>query len=237
MRTKAITMRIINQLKHDKRTMALILFAPLLVLGLVYSIIGDAFFDHYGATVIGIIVFFFVFVVAGINFLTERVSGTLEKMFSTPVRCAEIILGYVIGFGILTLIQTVLITLFCVYILGINVAGSVWIVLLINFLTAVAALTLGMLLSTLANSEFQMLQFIPIIIVPQIFLCGLFPLSDGWTIVSKYIPLTYTAEGLQDVIIKGNGIATIGGDILALGIFSLVFIILNYVLLRKQRKW
>ena len=194
-------------------------------------------FDSYGAALIGFIVFFFVFLIAGINFLTERTSGTLEKLLSTPIRRHEIVFGYVAGFSVLALIQTVLVTLFVVYVLDIDVAGSIWYVLLFNLLTAVCALSMGILISSLANSEFQMVQFIPIVVIPQAFLCGIFTLSGGWDIVGHFMPLYYTAHGLQNVILRGAGFADIWQDIAVLLGFSLLFLLLTIRYLKRLRSW
>jgi len=194
-------------------------------------------FDSYGAALIGFIVFFFVFLIAGINFLTERTSGTLEKLLSTPIHRHEIVFGYVGGFSVLALIQTVLITLFVIYVLDIDVAGSIWYVLLFNMLTAVSALTLGILISSLANSEFQMVQFIPIVVLPQAFLCGIFTLSKGWDVVGHFLPLYYTADGLQKVILRGAGFADIWQDLAILLGFSLLFLLLTIQYLKRLRSW
>lgn len=194
-----------------------------------------SFFDNFGAGLIGIIVFFFVFLIAGINFLTERTSGTLEKLLSTPIKRSEIIIGYVLGFSLLALFQTLLVTFFVVYVLGLKVVGSIWYVLLINLLTAITALTLGILLSTLANNEFQMVQFIPIVILPQVFLCGLFNLSNGWEIAGYLMPLHYTTNALTEVIIRGSGFEGIWIDCLILFGCSLVFMLLNIQLLKRHR--
>ncbi|MBQ3964845.1 MAG: ABC transporter permease [Firmicutes bacterium] len=194
-------------------------------------------FDSYGAALIGFIVFFFVFLIAGINFLTERTSGTLEKLLSTPIRRHEIVFGYVAGFSVLALIQTVLVTLFVVYVLDIDVAGSIWYVLLFNLLTAVCALSMGILISSLANSEFQMVQFIPIVVLPQAFLCGIFTLSGGWDIVGHFMPLYYTAHGLQRVILRGAGFADIWQDLAILLGFSLLFLLLTIRYLKRLRSW
>ena len=115
------------------------------------------------------------------------------------------------------------------------VVGSIWYVILINLLTAITALTLGILLSTLANSEFQMVQFIPIVILPQIFLCGLFNLSGGWLVVGHFMPLFYTTDALTEVMLKGHGIAVIYPDILILAGLSLFFVVINTLLLKRHR--
>jgi ABC-2 type transport system permease protein len=192
-------------------------------------------FDEFGASLIGVTVFFFSFIIAGINFLNERSTGTLEKLLSTPVRRSEIIVGYVLGFSILALFQTAIISAYTVYVLQLDVQGNIGYVFLINLLTAVVALTLGILLSTLANSEFQMVQFIPIVIIPQIFLCGLFDLSSMWNAISYVIPLHYTSKALTEVILKGNGWNAIWLDVIILIAFSVVTILCNIRYLAKQR--
>ena len=209
---------------------------PAITTNYVYGTEEGTAFDNFCAPLIGIIVFFLVFLIAGINFLDERSSGTLEKLLSTPIRRYEIIVGYVLGFSILALIQTLLLTFFVIYILGMTSVGSIWFVLLINLLTAITALTLGILLSTLANSAFQMVQFIPLVIIPQIFLSGMFKLSPGWTAVGKLFPITYSTDALTGVMIRGSGFADIWYDCLILLGFSIIFILLNTLLIRKLRK-
>lgn len=201
----------------------------------VYGSSDSTFFDNFGAPMVGIIVFFLTFLIAGINFLSERTSGTLEKLLSTPIRRGEIIAGYTLGFGVLAVIQSLLVTLYVVYVLGMQVVGSIWLVILINLLTAVTALTLGILLSTLANSEFQMIQFIPIVILPQIFLCGLFDLSGGWVIVSYFMPLYYTTDALTEVMLRGHGFAAISLDLLVLSGLSFIFVMVNTLMLKRHR--
>ena len=195
----------------------------------------SSMFDTFGAGMLGIIIFFLVFLIGGINFLGERTSGTLEKLLSTPIRRIEIVLGYILGFGILAILQSLIFTLFVVHVLNLEVMGSIYLVILITLLTAITALTLGMMLSTLANSEFQMVQFIPIVILPQIFLCGIFKLSGGWDIAGHFMPLYYTTEALNEVILKGRTISYIADDILVLLVLSGIFITINTLLLKFKR--
>lgn len=193
-------------------------------------------FDKFGTQLIGIIVYFFVFLIAGINFLGERTSGTLEKLLSTPIRRGEIVFGYVIGFSVLAILQSVLLTIFTVYGLGLNVAGNLLLVILISLLTAINALAFGILLSTVANSEFQMMQFIPIVIVPQIFLCGLFRVGGVWSNLGYIMPLHYSSHALIEVMLKGNEFSAIIVDLSVLFGMSVLFIIINIRLLKKQRR-
>ena len=201
----------------------------------VYGYEDSSMFDQFGASLIGIMVYFFSFLIAGINFLGERSTGTMEKLLSTPIRRTEIIVGYVLGFSLLALIQTAIISIYTVYVLGLEVSGNIGYVFLINLLTAIAALTFGILLSTLAGSEFQMMQFIPIVIVPQIFLCGLCDLSGFWDKISYIMPLRYTSNAMSEIILKGNGFGAIWKDIVILIAFSVVTILFNIRYLSKQR--
>ena len=202
----------------------------------IYGYAGLSFFDQFGAVLIGFIVFFLVFVVAGISFLQERTSGTLEKLLSTPIRRWEIVTGYTLGFGILTVIQSVLIAWFAVYVLKVMMVGEFILVMLITLLTAVTALTLGILLSTAAHNEFQMIQFIPIVIIPQIFFAGLFDLAPALAVLGRVMPLYYVADALTQVMLKGASLGAIAGDIAVLAGFSVLFMFLNTALLKKYRR-
>ncbi|MBP1992700.1 ABC transporter permease [Paenibacillus eucommiae] len=198
-----------------------------------------AAFDNFGPVLIGFFVFFFVFLLSGISFLRERTGGTLERLLATPLRRWEIVVGYVLGFGIFTLLQSALIAWFATRILGMMMVGSFAYVLLITLLLALAALTLGTLISAFANNEFQMIQFIPLVIVPQVFFSGLFSLDSmavwlRW--VSAVMPLKYGADALRSIMIRGGGWNDIAFDVFVLLAFSLVFMGLNIVALRKYRK-
>ena len=193
-------------------------------------------FDNLGTILIGFMIFFFVFLVAGISFLQERTTGTLEKLLSTPIRRWEIVAGYVLGFGVITVLQSALISLYVVYVLGVMMVGSLLLVLTITFFTAMLALTLGILLSTAANNEFQMIQFIPLVIVPQVFFSGLFELSPLWEAVGKAMPLHYVADALKKVMIKGNGLREIYVDLLVMIGLSALFMFVNTFLLKRYRR-
>lgn len=156
-------------------------------------------FNAIAPMMMGFFIFFFVFIMAGVSFLRERISGTLDRLLATPVKRIEIVYGYFLGFGIFVLVQTLVIQLFMIYCLKIDLEGNFFLVLLINVLLAAGSLALGTLLSAFARNEFQLFQFIPIVIVPQVLFCGLFDLRGAptWVIVlSKIFPLTYAADAL-----------------------------------------
>jgi len=195
--------------------------------------------DRFGPIMIGVFVFFFVFLIAGVSFLRERTTGTLERLLSTPLKRWEIVLGYVFGFGIFTVFQALLISWFSIQILGIMMTGSFGYVMLITLLLSMTALTLGTLLSAFAANELQMIQFIPLIIVPQVFLSGLFPLDTLplWLQRIGYAtPIYYGSEALMNIMIRGKGWNSIALDVYVLIGFSLLFMVLNVLALRKHRK-
>ncbi|WP_338655496.1 ABC transporter permease [Sporosarcina psychrophila] len=196
-------------------------------------------FDYFGPVLLGFFVFFFVFLIAGVSFLRERTTGTLERLLASPLRKWEIVMGYVFGFGIFTMIQSTIIAAYAIYVLGMMMEGAFGYVLLITLLLALTALTLGILLSSFAKNELQMIQFIPIIVIPQIFFSGLFNLdtiSKWLSWVGPFTPLYYAADALRDIMVRGYGWGAIYMDILALAGFSLLFIIVNILALRKYRK-
>ncbi|MEH6986721.1 ABC transporter permease [Cytobacillus firmus] len=196
-------------------------------------------FDYFGPVLLGFFVFFFVFLIAGVSFLRERTTGTLERLLTSPLRKWEIVTGYIIGFGIFTMIQAAIIAWYTIYVLGMVMEGSFGYVLLITLLLSLTALTLGILLSSFANNELQMIQFIPIIVVPQIFFSGLFNLetiSEWLSWVGPFTPLYYAAEALRNVMVRGFGWDMIYKDLLMLLAFSLLFMALNIAALRRYRK-
>ncbi|ASK62129.1 ABC transporter permease [Virgibacillus phasianinus] len=195
-------------------------------------------FDNIGPVLIGFFVFFFVFLIGGVTFLRERTQGTLERLLATPLKRWEIVVGYLCGFGIFIIIQSAIIVAYSVYVLNIYMEGAFFAVLLITLLLALTALSLGTLLSAFAKNEFQMIQFIPIVIIPQVFFSGLFYIEPGsWMdILGKIMPLTYGADALREIMIRGQSLSSIPVDISVILGFSIVFIILNVIALKRHRK-
>lgn len=204
----------------------------------VYGDEETEYFDVLSPLLVGFFVFFFVFLISGIGLLKERTSGTLERLMSTPIQRFEIVFAYLIGFGIFAIIQTVIVVLYSIQVLDMVIIGSVWLVIVINLLLALVALSLGILLSTFAATEFQMVQFIPVVIVPQVFFSGIFPLdqmADWLQGISYVMPIYYGADALQGVMYKGYTFGDIKYDMMALSIFAIVFIVLNIFALRRYR--
>lgn len=197
------------------------------------------FFAKMVPILLGFFVFLFVFLISGMALLKERTSGTLDRLLATPVRRSEIVFGYMFGYGIISIAQATVIVLATIWLLKIEVVGNIFNVILVSFLLALVALAFGLLLSTLAGSEFQMMQLIPIVIVPQVFFSGIIPLDTmaNWVqYIGKILPLTYTGDALTKIMLYGKGLSSITGDILALLIFLVILIYLNVVGLKRYRK-
>ncbi len=195
-------------------------------------------FDSFGPVLVGFFSFFFVFLLAGVAFLRERSTGTLERLLATPIRRSEVVAGYLLGFGLFTMLQATLIAWYAITVLGMYMDGSIWLVLLMNLLISLTALTLGTLLSSFANTEFQIIQFIPLVVVPQVFFSGLFNLEamDPWLQKLCYImPLFYGADAMRDIMLRGASFADIQWNVYVLLGFSAAFILLNIIALKKQR--
>ena len=196
--------------------------------------------DYIGPLLIGLFIFFFVFLISGVSFLRERTTGTLERLLATPIKRYEIVFGYLIGFGIFTIVQSAIISAFSIGVLKIYNGGSIGLILLISTVIALCALSFGMFVSSYANNELQVMQFIPIVIVPQVFFCGLFnirTMAEPLQILSKCMPLTYASNALRNVMTCGASLGDISLDLIVLIGFTLVFTILNILTLKKHRIW
>ncbi|WP_086428649.1 ABC transporter permease [Staphylococcus cornubiensis] len=205
----------------------------------VYKGEDATYFDMINPLLIGFFVFFFTFLISGIALLRERTTGTLERLLASPIKRNHIILGYIIGYGTFSFIQTLLIVCFSVFVLNIGVNGHIGYVILITLVTALVALTLGILLSTFAASEFQMIQFIPIVIVPQVLFAGIIPVESMNNILQGFahiMPLYYAGQALQNVMIRGFGFEAITVPLAILLTIFIVLLILNMVGMKRYRK-
>ena len=198
-----------------------------------------SFFTSMIPVLIGFVVFFFVFLISGMALLKERTSATLERLLATPVKRSEIVYGYMLSYGLIAIFQTAVVVLAAIWLLDVEVVGNLFHVIIVNVVLALVALAFGILLSTLAKSEFQMMQFIPLVIIPQLFFSGIIPLSsmgDWAQTVGKFLPLTYSGDAMSQIILYGRGIGDILPNIGLLLIFLVILTVLNIVGLRRYRK-
>ena len=200
---------------------------------------NTGFFARMIPILISFVVFFFVFLISGMALLKERTSGTLDRLLATPVKRSEIVYGYMLSYGIIAIFQTAVVVLAAIWLLDVEVVGNILNVIIVNVVLALVALAFGILLSTLAKSEFQMMQFIPLVIMPQLFFSGIIPLSSmgEWALtVGKFLPLTYSGDAISQIILYGHNLGDILPNLGVLMIFLIILTILNIVGLRRYRK-
>lgn len=198
-----------------------------------------SFFTSMIPVLIGFVVFFFVFLISGMALLKERTSGTLDRLLATPVKRSEIVYGYMLSYGLIAIFQTAVVVLAAIWLLDVEVVGNLFNVIMVNVVLALVALAFGILLSTMAKSEFQMMQFIPLVIMPQLFFSGIIPLSsmgDWAQTVGKFLPLTYSGDAMSQIILYGRGLGDILPNIGVLLVFLVALTVLNIVGLRRYRK-
>ena len=205
----------------------------------IYGDKNTTFFTKMTPILMGFFVFFFVFLISGMALLKERTSGTLDRLLATPVKRSDIVFGYMLAYSLVAALQTFVIVLSTIWLLDLEVLGNIGDVIIVNIIFALVALSFGLLLSTLAKSEFQMMQFIPLVITPQIFFSGIIPLdamADWVQSLGKLFPLYYAGHALSKIILNGTSILQLGFDISILLIFLLVLTILNVIGLKRYRK-
>lgn len=203
-----------------------------------YGTNSDNTFDNLVYVFLGVFSFFFVFLISGISFIREQTLGTMERFMLTPVSKVSVVLGVLIGFGLFGILQSIIVILYSKYILGITILGSLIAVITIMVLLSLVAIALGAVVSVFSNNEFQIVQFIPIIIVPQIFFSGIIPVDTlpyNLDKLSFIMPVYYACSGLNDVIVKGYNLTQVLPYCLALITFILVLFVINVLLLRKYR--
>src|SRR5256884_2818873 len=199
------TRRVLTQLRHDRRTLALVVRVPVLLLPLVYYLFEKqvGVFNEIGLIMLGLFPFAIMFLITSIAMLRERTSGTLERLLTTPLAKPDLLFGYGLAFGLVAAVQAGIATGLAYWAFNLSTAGSAGLVILIAVADAVLGVALGLFFSAFATSEFQAVQFMPAVVVPQIFLCGLFApreMMAGWMqALSKAMPLTYAVQGLQEV--------------------------------------
>jgi ABC-2 type transport system permease protein len=212
------TRRILSQLRHDRRTIALMLVVPVLLLTLLYYMFQDVpgVFDHIGLIMLGVFPFVIMFLITSIAMLRERTTGTLERLLTTPMGKADLLFAYGIAFGIAAAVQAAIASGVAYWLFGLDTLGPPWLVVVIAIANAVLGVALGLFCSAFARTEFQAVQFMPVVVVPQILLCGLFVARDhmaGWLhAISNALPMTYSVEALQEVGAHTNATDTLWRD-------------------------
>ena len=233
-----IAQRTIMQISRDRRTLALIFIVPLVIASLFgVSIPDKAILNLTLPAMLATLILFFGFLLSGIAFLRERSQGTRERLMASPVSRLDILGGYLMGFLLFAVVQTLILFFYSVYVLKVDFHGALWQIILFQILIGILAVCLGIFISAFARNEFQMVQFIPLIIVPQVFVCGLiFPVSqmpDYLQWLAKVLPLTYGVDGIRALMLQGQGLLDIGKEISVLVAYAIGLLILAGISLRR----
>jgi ABC-2 type transport system permease protein len=231
-RLLATTRRVLTQLRRDPRTMALLLLVPLLLLWLLELVFDGSpgTFDRVGPALLALFPFVAMFLVTSVATLRERTSGTLERLLSMPLGKLDLLFGYGLAFGIVAVVQAVLASALVLGPLGLDVAGPTWLLVVVAVSDAVLGCALGLFVSAFARTEFQAVQFMPAVVLPQFLLCGLLvpreQLGPVLEAISAFLPLSYAVDAMQrltvDAGVSGRLVLDIGIVILAI-VLALTF--------------
>ena len=242
----ATARRVLDQLRHDHRSVALILVVPALLLTAVYFLYQNETlppgvprtFDRVGLMMLAIFPFVVMFLVTSITMLRERTSGTLERLLTTPIHKADLLFGYGLAFSIMAALQSLVATAVAYWIFDLDIKGSPGLVVMIAVINAILGVALGLLCSAFARTEFQAVQFMPVVVVPQILLCGLFVARDRMNEVlesiSNVLPLTISVDALQEIAANVEATDQLWSDAGTMLAIVLGVLVLASLTLRRQ---
>ena len=214
-RTLATSRRVAEQLRHDRRTVALLMVMPLILLGLLALMLDEAAFDQSGPILLGLFPLLVMFLVTSVATLRERTSGTLERLLTMPLAKADFVLGYALTFGLVAVVQSLLLCTVSFSLYGLDVRAPTWAFVLVAVADGLLGTSLGLFVSAFARTEFQAVQMLPVVLLPQFLLCGFIvpreELPDFLRWVSDLLPLSYAVDATKALTITGET----GGRLLA----------------------
>ncbi|GAA0243385.1 ABC transporter permease [Saccharothrix mutabilis subsp. mutabilis] len=239
MNTLATARRILTQLRHDHRTVALMVFVPSVLLVLLrYVFDSEQAFSRAAPALLGVFPFAIMFIVTSITTLRERLTATLERLMTLPIGKLDLLLGYALAFGLVAVVQVAVAATVSLTWLGLEVEGSVALLVLIAVLDALLGMALGLFASAFARTEFQAVQFMPAIVMPQVLLCGLFVPRDEMATVLNWIsdalPLSYAVDALTRVTRSSEVDGTLVRNLLVIAGCALAALLLGAATLRRR---
>ncbi|KQW47000.1 antibiotic ABC transporter permease [Nocardioides sp. Root1257] len=234
----AVTARVILQVRCDPRTLVLLLVLPCVLITLLWWMFENTpYFDQFGPAVLAMFPFIVMFLVTSVTTLRERSGGTLERLLAMPMGKIDFLGGYAVAFGAVAAIQAVLAVGLSVGVLGLDVQGPVWLLAVVAIADAVLGTALGLFVSAFARTEFQAVQFMPLVVIPQILLCGLFvptdQLPDALEWVSRVLPLTYAVDAMQTLTVTADT-GDVWQDLAVIAGYAVVVLVLGAATLRRR---
>ena len=238
--TGAVATRVLTQLRRDHRTLAMLLVLPCALMTLLWwmfdGLPGEGF-SSLGPALLALIPFIIMFLVTSVTTLRERTSGTLERLLAMPMGKLDFLLGYAVAFGLVATVQSALAVGVCVWLLDLTIVGGVWLLMVVAVMDALLGTALGLLVSAFARTEFQAVQFMPALVIPQILLCGLFVPRDSLPrvleVISNVLPLSYAVDAMQTVA-ASTETADVWQDIGIVAAFVVAGLALGALTLRRQ---
>jgi ABC-2 type transport system permease protein len=237
--TLATARRILTQLRHDRRTVALMILMPsFLMILLRYVFNTEQAFSAAAPALLAVFPFAIMFIVTSITTLRERTTATLERLMTMPIAKLDLLFGYAIAFGVVAVLQVLVAAGISLTWLGLEIGGSVWLLLLIAVLDALLGTALGLLASAFARTEFQAVQFMPAFVMPQVLLCGLFAPREAMTPVlewlSNVMPLSYAVDALAQVTHSSDVDTTLLRNLVIVAGCALLALVLGAATLRRR---
>lgn len=232
--------RVLNQLRHDRRTIGLILIVPSVLLTLLHFVFDARpdIFDQIGLLLLGIFPFTSMFLITSVAMLRERTTGTLERLLSMPLNKLDLLVGYGLAFAAVAVVQATVAAAVAYRLLGLQTQGQMAVVLVIVVATAVLGSSTGLFTSAFARTEFQALQFAPAVIIPQLLLCGLIwpreEMSGPLQGASNVVPLRYAAEALGEVGTYPQPTVLLWRDLAIILAFGVTLLALGAATLRRR---
>ena len=237
--TLATAGRVLRQVRHDPRTIGLLVVVPCVLMGLLAWIYADTpVFDAIGGPLLGVFPFVVMFLVTSIATLRERRTGTLERLLTLPLGKGDLLAGYALAFGALAAVQAAVATGFAVGVLGLDVAGNGWLLLLVAVVDSVLGTALGLFLSAFAATEFQAVQFLPAFVLPQFLVCGLLVPRDALPAVldriSDVLPLSYAVDAMRTISTQATGTSDVVRDLVVVLAFAVAALAAGAATLRRR---
>jgi ABC-2 type transport system permease protein len=236
----AVTTRVLTQIRRDHRTLVMLLVLPCLLMTLLwwmFAEVSQGVFDRIGPALLALFPFIVMFLVTSVTTLRERSSGTLERLLAMPMGKLDFLGGYALAFGLMAALQSALAVGISVGLLGLEVVGPVWLLTVVAVADAVLGSALGLFVSAFAQTEFQAVQFMPALVVPQILLCGLFvprdALPDVLEAISNVLPLSYAVDAMQ-TLTRTADTSEVWPDVGIVAAFALAGLALGAATLRRR---
>jgi len=239
-RSLATAKRVLQQLSHDHRTIALIMIVPIVLLTLLRYVFDaqQPLFHSIAPLILGIFPMLIMFLVTSISMLRERRSGTLDRLLTMPIAKGELIAGYALAFTVLAAVQGLLISLAMIYLFDVPVVGGAVLITCGAILAALLGMAMGLFTSAFARTEFQAVQFMPVFILPQLLVCGLFVPREqmvGWLqAFSDVLPMTYSVDAMRTIASTTGFSGNLAKDFIIIGTWIIASLTLGALTIRRR---